>query len=248
MIQDVRRPAVALAALQALAVAAGPATAGPPYVTDDPQPTDLGHWEIYNFVGGTHVSGDTSGEGGLDLNYGAAKDLQLTAVLPLAYDHADGGHVGWGSAELAAKLKLLHQDQNGLDLAVFPRLFAPSPEARFSPRHVNLLLPVWMGRDFGPWSLFGGGGWTLNPGAGQRDFWTAGLALTRQITPKLDLGVEVYHHTADADDTHAFTGVNLGATYKVTEHWALLAAAGPGVQNARDEGRMTFYVALEATY
>jgi hypothetical protein len=24
--------------------------AGPPYVTDDPAPTDTDHWEIYNFI------------------------------------------------------------------------------------------------------------------------------------------------------------------------------------------------------
>ena len=35
-----------------LAGAAGPAFAGPPYLTDDPVPTDTGHWEIYAFTAG----------------------------------------------------------------------------------------------------------------------------------------------------------------------------------------------------
>ena len=45
MISDLRRWAVALCA----AVLAAPATAwaGPPFLTDDPEPTDTGHWEIY---------------------------------------------------------------------------------------------------------------------------------------------------------------------------------------------------------
>ena len=35
-----------------LAGVAAPAVAGPPYLTDDPVPTDTSHWEIYAFTGG----------------------------------------------------------------------------------------------------------------------------------------------------------------------------------------------------
>jgi hypothetical protein len=238
----------AAAALGLALACATPALAGPPYVTDDPEPTDLHHWEIYQFTEGVHTPGDTGGEAGLDLNYGAARDLQLTAVVPLGYDISDHGGTGMGSVELAAKLKLLHQDASGLDLAIFPRLFLPTPEARFGPRHVNLLLPVWAGRDFGHWSVFGGGGYTLNPGADQRNFWTSGVAVTRQVSERLTFGGEVYHQGPDATDARAFTGLNLGVTYQMTPHWALLASGGPGIQNARDQGRYDVYLALEATY
>ena len=39
-------------------VASTAAVAGPPFLTDDPQPTDTGHWEIYNFVQGAHTQRD----------------------------------------------------------------------------------------------------------------------------------------------------------------------------------------------
>ena len=54
------------------------AWAGPPYVTDDPEPTDLGKWEIYGFGDGTRFAHSTEAATGFDINYGAAKDLQLT--------------------------------------------------------------------------------------------------------------------------------------------------------------------------
>jgi hypothetical protein len=238
----------AAAALLGALLAAAPALAGPPYVTDDPEPTDLHHWEIYNFANGVHTAGDTGGEAGLDINYGAARDLQLTAVIPLGYDASADGGTGLGSVELAAKLKVLHHDGAGLDVAIFPRLFLPTPEARFGLRHVNLLLPVWAGRDFGHWSVFGGGGYTLNPGADQRNFWTSGVVVTRQVSERLTFGGEVYHQGPDARDALAFTGLNLGMTFQMTPHWALLASGGPGIQNARDQGRYDFYLALEATY
>lgn len=240
-----------IAGLVAALAVATPALAGPPYVTDDPQPTERGHWEIYNFGSGSHVTGDTAGEAGVDLNYGGAKDLQLSLLLPLAYDRADGRtRTGMGVIEAAAKLKVIHQDKDGWvpDVAVFPRLFLPTAPAWFASRRLNVLLPVWAQKDFGPWSVFGGAGYQLNPGPENRNFWTGGLTVTRQFGERLNLGAEVYHHTRDAADGRDFTGANLGVIYKLTDHWALLASGGPGLQNAREGGRYDFYVSLEAMY
>ena len=59
------------------------ALAGPPYATDDPEPTDYKHFEIYLFSGATSTRDGTVGAAGIDFNYGAGPDLQLTAVVPL---------------------------------------------------------------------------------------------------------------------------------------------------------------------
>ena len=230
-----------------LLAVAQPAWAGPPYVTDDPDPTDLSHWEIYGFANGAHLGGDTAGERGLDINYGAAKDLQLTLVIPAAYDGSGGG---MGVLEFAAKYRILHEREGNWtpSVAIFPRVFAPTARARFASTRANLLLPVWIGKSFGDWAMFGGGGYQFNPGVGNRDFWTGGVALTRALGERLSLGGEVYHHGRDADDAAAFTGVNLGASYRLADHWSLMGAGGPGVQNASREGRYAFYVALQAVY
>jgi hypothetical protein len=44
--------------------------AGPPYRTDDPEPTDYGHYEIYAFTNGIVAEDGTSGASGIDFNYG----------------------------------------------------------------------------------------------------------------------------------------------------------------------------------
>src|SRR5580658_7685037 len=108
-----------------LLMLAGSALAGPPYVSDDPEPTDYRHFEIYFFDGGTTTRFGTGSAAGIDFNYGAAPDLQLTAVLPAGFDRPLRGPsaVGLGNIQLAAKYRLLHQRENGLDLAVFPRVF-----------------------------------------------------------------------------------------------------------------------------
>lgn len=227
-----------------------PAWAGPPFVTDDPAPTDLHHWEIYNFASLLHAGGDFSGQGGLDLNYGAFREVQLTAVFPLGYDTSPGRPLGASNIELAGKYRILHPQDGGLapDVAVFPRLFVPSGGKRFGTGHASLLLPVWVGKDIAGWSVFGGGGYLINPGRGQRNAWQSGVGATHAVNDRLTLGAEVYHRTADTQDGAAFTGVNVGALYKLSTHWSLIGSAGPGVQNAAREGRYAVYGALKADY
>ncbi len=234
----------------AAAILASPVSAGPPFVSDDPEPTAKGHWEIYAFAAGTRVQGETDGGIGLDINYGGAKDLQLTAVVPLDYQVGRGGNVGLGNIELAAKYKFLHQKDGTLlpDVAFFPRVFVPTAGQRFGTRRLSLLLPLWAQKDFGKWSLFGGGGYTINPGAGQRNFWLTGIGLQRAIGDRFMLGAEIYRQTADADDARRSTAVNFGGSYRLSKHWSLLASAGPGIEHAHSQGQYVFYTALKADY
>ncbi len=224
--------------------------AGPPFVSDDPEPTDAGHWEIYNFVSGTRLTGVEAGQAGFDVNYGAAPDLQLTAVLPIDYSSARGLSPGAGDIQLAAKLRFVHQSADGWlpDVAFFPRLFVPSGSRRFETGKASLFLPVWLQKDSADWSYFGGGGYQLNAGPGQRNYTLFGAALHRRISDQLLLGAELYHQSGTVDQALAYSALNLGITYQINSHLALLGAAGPGIQNAGQLGRFNFYSALDVTW
>src|SRR5882757_9960335 len=183
-----------------LTLFAEPAVAGPPFVSDDPEPTDTGHFEIYTFDNGTNTRAGTAGEAGIDFNYGAARDLQLTTTLPAGYNDTVGGgtRVGLGNVELAAKYRFLHQDGFGVDVSVFPRVFLPSGSGTIGDNHASLLLPIWVQKDFGKqWSAFGGGGCTFNE-VRAADFCQAGAVVTYQVLPKLQIGGELFHQTADS--------------------------------------------------
>jgi hypothetical protein len=227
-----------------------PARAGPPYVTDDPEPTDHGHFEIFAFNSGTATRDGTSGETGIDFNYGATPDLQLTAVLPAGFNSpaAGGTTVAFGNAELGAKYRFLHQDKFGWDVAVSPRLFLPSSSRAVGERHVSIFLPIWVERDWDGWSTFGGGGCRINRGGGSQDFCLAGWALVRQVLPKLHLGIEIFHQTADTRGGRATTGLGAGARYDLSDNYHLLASIGPGIQNAAETNQYTWYAALLFTF
>jgi hypothetical protein len=245
--------------MAAVAAASSPALAGPPYLSDDPETTDVGHWEIYNFATGLGApsgagAGGLVGEAGFDLNYGAAKDLQLTAVLPLAFGAPSalsetGLRGGPGDIELAIKFKFLHQSDGSWapDVAVFPRLFVPTADHALGTGRLGLLLPIWAQKDFGPWSVFGGGGYQINPGADQRNFWQGGGAISRSLGERLTLGAELFGQTRDTNAGGAYTTLNLAATYRLTQHWSLLGSAGPAWAQARANGYL-FYGSLKADY
>ena len=246
MMGQPRIGAIALSALAA-ALGAAPASAGPPFVTDDPEPTEPGHWEIYAFAAGTESRLETEGEAGLDINFGAAPDLQLTAVVPVGIEDDGRTRAGFGDVELAAKYRFLHQRQGSLmpDISFFPAVSLPTARRGFGTGRVQLFLPLWAQKDFGPWSLFGGGGYRINPGRGNRDYWVMGIAASRQLTPRFSLGAELFHETPEEVGGRAAAGINVGATYRLGGPYSLLVSFGPGLQNRREEGRYTFYAALK---
>ena len=191
-----------------------------------------------------------SGEAGIELEYGAAPDLQIGAILPLAYDSpaSGAGAADLGNVELAVKYRFLHQDDFGLDVAIFPRVFLPSGSPLVGERHASLLLPIWTQKDWGKWSLFGGGGCTIDNGGGSQDFCMIGWALTRQVLPDLQLGAEIVHQTPDVKGGRQSTGIGVGFRYDLSEHYHLLGYAGPGIQNADQTDRVSWYTSLLFTF
>jgi Putative MetA-pathway of phenol degradation len=231
--------------LLAFALWSATAWAGPPYFTDDPVPTDERHFEIYAFADGLHNSAGTSSDLGIDFNYGAARDLQLTAVLPIGDEQprGAGSSTGLGNIELAVKYRFVHQRDAGWDAAVFPRVLLASVSSNIGEQHASLQLPIWVGKDWAQWSTFGGGGCVLNHGGNARDYCFAGWVLAKQLTPALQVGAELYHQTADSKEARDNTLAGAGLQYDLNERLHLLAYASGGLQNAASEHQYSWYAA-----
>jgi Putative MetA-pathway of phenol degradation len=243
------RSAATVAMALVLALLGRPTHAGPPYISDDPEPTDYGHFEIYGFTLGTATRGSTMGQAGIDFNYGALPDLQVTVVLPAAFSQATGENLqlGLGNIQFAAKYRFLHQESFGLDVSFFPRLFMPAGTSAVGNANPSLLLPLWLQKDWGKWSLFGGGGCAISTDPGQ-GFCQAGAVVTRQVLPELQLGLEAAWQSANAEGTPQTTGIGLGARYDLSEHAHLLAYINRGVQNADATNDFSWYTAMLVTF
>lgn len=225
---SILRATARLLGLSALSISVA-AHAGLPFATDDPEPTEPGHLEIYAPV--VELEGRGSDYGGaviVEVNYGLAPDWQLSIGVPIAFAHDS---VGWqhgrGDVELSAKYRFYHDENAGLSIAAFPGLTLPTASNGLGNGKVTALLPVWLQKDSGPWSVFGGGGYAINPGPGNRDYWTGNVAVTRQMNERLMLGAEAGRRGSDGIGSGASTSLGLAAIYRLKGPLRLLGSVGP---------------------
>jgi hypothetical protein len=248
------------AGLGMLLIAASQAKAGPPFVTDDPEPVDYGHWEVYGFSAGAYRVSDFTGVGpSMEVNYGALPNLQLHMILNTVFDTPAGQSAQWGvgDTELGMKYRLVNPGSDDWfpEIGVFPLLEVPTGNARraLGSGHLQEFLPVWLQKNFAKWTTYGGGGYLISPGADNRNSWFAGWLVQRQVTDKLAVGVEIFHQTSIAPGRDGTSGFNVGGIYDFTDHYHLLLSVGRGaLQYAVDAGALTrpftYYAAFQWTF
>lgn len=239
------------ACLTALAISRT-ARAGPPFVTDDPEPVELGHWEFYVASQFRHEhAGNNWGLPSFEVNYGAAPDLQLHLIAPFALDAPTdaSSHYGYGDTELGAKFRFVKETDTRPQVGVFPLVELPTgdEDRGLGSGKTQLFLPIWVQKswDDKAWTTYGGGGWHSNPGAGNRDFWQFGWELQRNISDTLSVGGELYYFTKDTDDGKDSIGFNLGAIINLTENHHILFSAG---RDFDGPNLFSAYVAYQLTF
>ncbi|CAL8481321.1 transporter [Caballeronia sp. S22] len=226
--------------------------AGPPFVTDDPEPVEKGHVQIDVAALGTVRQGsDGATLPGVEVNYGLFDNVEIGVKLGMAYAHEVGqpGHYGFGDSELGAKYRFITEDEKSWrpQVAFSPGIALPTGNDRLGlgDGHATLLLPIWMQKSIGEWTTFGGGGYVLNRHAGQKGYWTAGWAVTRKFGEKLELGGEVFYTgAASTDDPSAF-GFNVGGSYGLTESDRILFSVGRGITHVNDTNRFSYYIGYQ---
>jgi hypothetical protein len=111
-----------------------PATvwAGPPFLTDDPEPVEYKHGELYiSSIYTDTKDGKTGTLPHVEFNYGVIPDMQLHLLIPLAFSHPNGGPTsyGIGDTELGVKYRFIHETDNIPQVGIFPLLHIPTGTA-----------------------------------------------------------------------------------------------------------------------
>jgi hypothetical protein len=212
--------------------------AGPPFQTDDPEPVPLHHHEFYAFSTLDRASdGSTAQIPAFEFNLGAAPDLQLHIVGPLALLVPRQGptEYGAGDVELGVKYRFLKETRTRPQLGTFPMLELPTGDAARGLGNgvVWARLPVWIQKSIGSWTTYGGAGYEINRAAGMQDSEFAGWLLQRELGRKLILGGELYAQTAQASGGRSTTFFDAGGYYNFTPGFQLLFMAGHTVAGER---------------
>ena len=232
-----------------LVLLGAPLIAGPPFRTDDPQPVDLGHLELYAFSAGQHVPGNSSGVGpAVEFNYGILVDTQFHLVVPYAYSRSQDApsQAGFGDTEIGIKFRFIHETDSRPQVGIFPLLEIPTGNAGkgLGSGHSQVFLPIWIQKGWGTWTTYGGYGWWRNPGTGNRNWNYAGWLLQRDFGEQLTLGAEVYHTTAMTTTGQAAAGFNAGGQVNLSERHHLLFSAG---RNLSGDRQSIFYLGYQLT-
>lgn len=141
-------------------------------------------------------------------------------------------HSGVGDLEVSAKYRFYHDEAAGIQIAAFPGISLPTATHGLGSDHVTALLPIWGQKDFDHWSIFGGGGYAINPGARNRNYWTGGIAVAREVSDTLLIGIEADRQGADEVGGRASTSLGVGAILKLPKPFRLLASGGPTFSDA----------------
>jgi hypothetical protein len=234
--------AIALAGSGAL-----PALAGPPFATDDPEPTPYRHYEIYL---NSQFAHDTDAMSfalpSLEVNYGLMRNVQfsVTATRAAGRGAGDPWHAGFGDSEVGLKIRFVQESATMPQIAFYPAVVLPSGDAKLGlgDGNTKVFLPLWAQKAFGHWEVFGGGGVWRNPGAGNRDYTFTGVAAQREISESLSFGAEIFHQGATTVGGNASTGFNVGMTKGLDEHHKVLFSVG---RSLRGSNALSTYAAYE---
>jgi hypothetical protein len=255
---SLQRPIPVLLVILTALVFASPAFAGPPFITDDPVPDDLGHGELY--LGGTYNK-TSFAHGGVEsaavpfteIDYGFFPDAHVHAIVTGEYAHEKQGgeaNYGMGDTELGLKYRFIHEDEKSW----VPQVgFFPLLEVNTGNYHQGLgngklqaFFPIWLQKSWDKWTVFGGGGFFYNANhSTARNFWRTGVVVQRDFSEQLTLGLEIYHDTPAFPGLGGHTAFNLGGYYNFNDHYHLLFSAGRDIDGPN---QFMSYLALQYTW
>lgn len=207
------------------------AWAGPPFQTDDPETVEYRHWEFY--IASTYRLNKDGAAGSipeLEVNYGAIPNVQLHLIVPLAYNSPSGeaAQYGLGDIELGVKFRFIQETEWIPMVGIFPLVELPTGNQNegLGNGKAQFFIPLWLQKSWGPWTSYGGGGYWVNPGDGNKDWWFFGWEVQRELSKALTLGGELIYRTADTDGGDNSFGFNVGAIINLTENHHILFSAG----------------------
>ncbi|MGA2297956.1 MAG: transporter [FCB group bacterium] len=206
---------------------------GPPFLTDDPEPVDLHHFEFY--LSSQDLINLHSGSGTLphfEMNYGPFKNMQLHLEAPIGYSYV-GNKINYGIAdiELGIKYRFVEETSSIPQIGTFPLIEVPTGNADkgLGNGKPQVYLPLWLQKSWGDWTSYGGAGFWYNPGNDNKNWVYAGWLLQNKLSDLLTFGGEIYYHTPRNTTEKQTVGFNLGGFIDLNEKNHIIYSVGHSI-------------------
>ena len=231
---------------------AGKILAGPPFRTDDPIPVPYLHGEVYFFSTGTIDATGASGIGpAVEFNYGIFPNTQFHIVFPMAFDIPKRGpsYAGYGDTEIGIKYRFVEQSDFIPDIGIFPLVEVPTGNASkgLGNGELQVYIPLWLQKDIGNWTIYGGAGYWINPGVGNKNWDFSGILVQYNFSDDFFLGAELFHQTPSSIDAPNETGLHIGGGIPVVKDTQILWSCDPG-NGITAYKHFSYYVGLYHTF
>jgi hypothetical protein len=204
--------------------------AGPPFVTEDPEPPPPGGWEINVPFIIERTPGETDMNTPLfDLNYGLPNiQLKLEIPVEVIHDDSDGTVGGAGDLLLGVKWRFLNNERSQFQLGTYPQVLVPTGDHTrgLGQGGSAFVLQLIAQKNWDKWTLYGNIGYWWQAGAENRDYVYAGAVLEREINEQLTLGVELFGNSPKERGVRSELAFNVGGSWKLNKHLNLLFTGG----------------------
>lgn len=214
--------------LCALLLAAGVARAGPPYLTDDPDPVAHHHWEFY-LASQWDPIGRRSASGSLphvEVNFGFAEGAMVHVLVPAAITISPAGtRYGLGDLEVGANVRIVKETAHLPQIGTFPIAVLPTGSAArgLGSGAIDVFVPLWLMKHIGSWTFDGGGGIDLAADATEARL---GTFAQRSFGKVVSVGAEAFV-TVSLDTSRTRAQLNLALICDPSTSFHLLLSAGP---------------------
>ena len=229
-----------------------PAWCGPPFVTDDPEPVEYRHHEMYIASEQVNTQDGKTVTPMIEYNYGALPDLQLSITVPYVFNSPTGQaeQHGVGDLVLGAKYRFLQETDSHPMMAIYPVVVTPNGDANkgLGNGGTQIFLPIWIQKKWGDWLSYGGGGYWINKAPGANNHWYFGWELQKSISERVTIGGEIFHETEQLPADTTSTGFSLGGVYNLDQHNRLLLSVRRALPGVSEQNRFSSYIAYGLTW
>jgi hypothetical protein len=148
---------------------------------------------------------------------------------------------------VGVKYRFVHESDWIPQVGIFPLVLLPTgdEDKNLGTGEVQAFFPLWLQKSWEPWKTYGGGGYWINPGSGNRDYWFFGWEAEREISDYLTLGAEIFYQTASEKGGDGNTGFNVGGYINFSESHHLLFSAGRDISGPND---FSYYIGYQLTF
>ncbi len=131
-------------------------------------------------------------------------------------------------------------------IGVFPLIEIPTGDEnkQLGSGKVQAYIPAWVQKSWGKLTTYAGGGFSYNPGLGQKNWGFAGWQAQYDFSEVVTLGGEVFYQTANSQDSESSGGFNFGGFINLNENNHILFSLSHSISGA---AAITGYIGYQLT-